>query len=328
MRICVYGAGATGGYLGAKLALAGQDVTLISRGAHLAAMRSDGVRLLVDGEERLARPRCIGNPAAAGPQDYVIVTLKAHAISGAAEKIQSLLGEDTAVVTAANGVPWWYFYGLPGDHENRRIESVDPGGRIWRTIGPERAIGCIVYPATEIVEPGVIRHIEGSRLVLGEPRGSVTDRTEALAGVLRAAGFRCRVKPDPRDEMWLKLLGNLSFNPISALTHATLDRIAGDPGTARICRLMMREARTIAERLGARIRMNIDRRIEAAGAVGGHRTSTLQDLEAGRPMEIDALVSAVQELGRLVDVPTPTIDVVLALVRQRGQVARTCPQRS
>ena len=323
MRICVYGAGATGGYLGVQLALAGQDVTLIARGAHLAAMQAHGIRLLIDGGERVARPRCVGDPAEAGPQDYVIVTLKAHSIPGVAARMHPLLQDDTAVVTAANGIPWWYFYRLEGVHENRRIESVDPGGRIWEAIGPERVIGCIVYPATEIVEPGVIRHIESNRLTLGEPGGQVTDRTTRLAEALRDAGFRCRVKPDPRDEIWLKVLGNLSFNPISALTHATLDRIAFDPGTARVCKLMMREASAIAERLGAAIKVDIDRRLAAGGAVGKHRTSMLQDLDAGRPMEIDALVTAVQELGRLVDVPTPTIDVVLSLIQQRGESAGT-----
>ncbi len=323
MRICIYGAGATGGYLGVQLAQAGQDVTLIARGAHLEAMQARGVRLLIDGEERIARPRCIEDPAEAGPQDYVIVTLKAHSISSVAARMQPLFGKDTAVVTATNGVPWWYFYGLAGEYEDRRIESVDPGGRIWDAIGPQRAIGCIVYPATEIVEPGVIRHLENNRLSLGEPHGGVTPRTSALADVLRGAGFRCRVKADPRDEIWLKLLGNLCFNPISALTLATLDRIADDPGAARVCKLMMLEARTIAERLGATIRMDIDRRIAVSGAVGKHRTSMLQDLEAGRPMEIDALVTAVQELGRLVDVPTPAIDVVLSLIRLRGETAGT-----
>ncbi|MDD9998736.1 MAG: 2-dehydropantoate 2-reductase [Rhodospirillaceae bacterium] len=323
MRICIYGAGATGGYLGVQLALAGQDVTLIARGAHLAAMQARGLKLLIGGEERIAWPHCVEIPADAGPQDYVIVTLKAHSIPGVAGLIEPLLHEDTAVVTATNGIPWWYFYAVDGPYRNRRIESVDPGGGIWSAIGPERAIGCIVYPATEIAEPGVIRHIEHNLFTLGEPGGRVRERTTRLAEALRDAGFRCRVKPDPRDELWLKLLGNLSFNPISALTHATLDRIAGDPGTARVCKLMMQEAKDIAERLGITFRIDIDRRLAAGGAVGKHRTSMLQDLDAGRPMEIDALVTAVQELGRLVEVPTPTIDVVLALTQQRGESAGT-----
>lgn len=325
MRICIYGAGAVGGYLGVQLALAGQDVTLIARGAHLAAMQARGVKLLIDGEERLARPRCVAHPAEAGAQDYVIVTLKAHAIPGVAGLMEPLLREDTTVVTAANGIPWWYFYRLQGTYENRRVESVDPGGRIWDAVGPERALGCVVYPATQIVEPGVIRHIESNRLILGEPGGGVTDRVTQLAEVLREAGFRCRVKPDPRDEIWWKLLGNLSFNPVSALTHATLDRIAAEPGTVHLCRLMMREASEIARQLGVTLKLDIDRRLAVAASVGPHKTSMLQDLEAGRPMEIDALVTAVQELGRLVDVPTPTIDMVLALVQQRGRSAGTYP---
>ena len=323
MRICIYGAGATGGYLGARLALAGQEVTLIARGAHLAAMQAHGVKLLAAGEERIARPRCLASPAEAGPQDYVIITLKAHSIPGAVGQMEPLLGKDTAVVTAVNGIPWWYFHRLSGPWENHRIDSVDPGGRIWDSIGAERAIGCIVYPATEVTEPGVIRHIEGTRLTLGEPSGRVTERARKLATVLRDAGFRCRVKPDPRDEIWLKVLGNLCFNPISALTHATLDRIAADPGTAQVCRLMMHEARAIAERLGIAFQIDIDRRLAAGGAVGAHKTSMLQDLEAGRPMEIDALVAAVQELGNLVGVPSPTIDVVLALIQARGRSAGT-----
>ena len=323
MRICIYGAGAIGGYLGVQLARAGQQVTLIGRGAHLAAMRTHGVRLLIDGEERIARPRCVEHPAEAGPQDYVIVTLKAHSFPSIAGLIEPLLHANTAVVTAVNGIPWWYFYRLQGAYENLRIESVDPGGRIWEAVGPARAVGCIVYPATEVAEPGVIRHIEGNRLTLGEPGGGVTDRVTRLAEALRDAGFRCRVKPDPRDEIWWKLLGNLSFNPISALTLATMDRIAGEPGTARLCRLMMEEGRAIAERLGVTFKTDIDHRLAVAAAVGRHKTSMLQDLEAGRPMEIDALITAVRELGRLVDVPTPTIDVVLTLIQQRGRSADT-----
>lgn len=325
MRICIVGAGAIGGYLGVQLALAGRDVTLIARGAHLAAMQARGLKLLIDGEERIARPRCIEDPAQAGPQDYVFITLKAHSVPAVAGSLRPMLHDGTAVVTAVNGIPWWYFYRQPGAHENRRIESVDPGGRIWSAIGPERAIGCIVYPATEIVEPGVIRHIESNRFTLGEAAGQLSDRVTRLGAVLRDAGFRCRVKPDPREEIWLKLLGNLCFNPISALTRATMDRIAGDSGSAAVCRLMMQEAQAIAGKLGVTFKIDIDRRLAAGGAVGAHKTSMLQDLEAGRPMEIDALVTAVQELGRLVSVPTPTIDVVLALVQQRGRSAGTYP---
>lgn len=320
MRICIYGAGAIGGYLGVQLALADEDVTLIARGPHLAAMRQNGLRLLIDGEERVAHPRCTDDPSEVGRQDYVIVTLKAHSVPGVVDLMQPLLGPDTAVVTASNGVPWWYFHGLDGPWRDHRLESVDPGGVQWDKIGPERAIGCVVYPATEVAEPGVIRHLDGNRFTLGEPTGEKTERVQALSHALISAGFRAPVR-DIRDELWVKLWGNLTFNPISALTLETLDVVATDPGTRDVARAMMLEAQTIGEKLGVRFKVDAERRIDGAAAVGAHRTSMLQDLDKGRPMEIDALVSAVQEMGRLVDIPTPTIDVVLALVRQRARVA-------
>ena len=320
MRICVYGAGAIGGYLGAQLALAGEDVTLIARGRHLEAMRRNGVRLLIDGEERVAHPRCTSDPAMAGEQDYVFVTLKAHSAPSVVDLMQPLLGPGTAVITAQNGVPWWYFHRLEGPWRDHRLESVDPGGVQWDGIGPERAIGCVVYPATEVVEPGVIRHLEGDRFTLGEPSGERTERVKALAEALIRAGLRAPVRRI-RDEIWVKLWGNLSFNPVSALTLETLDVVATDPGTRVVCRSMMLEAQAIGEKLGVRFGVDVDRRLDGGAAVGAHRTSMLQDLERGRPMEIDALVTAVQEMGRLVEVPTPTVDVVLALVRQRARVA-------
>ena len=320
MRICIYGAGAIGGYLGVQLALAGEDVTLIARGPHLAAMRQNGLKLLIDGEERVAHPGCTDDPAEAGPQDYIIVTLKAHSVPGVVDVMQPLLGPDTAVVTATNGIPWWYFYGLEGQWRDHRLESVDPGGAQWDKIGPERAIGCVVYPATEVAEPGVIRHLDGNRFTLGEPTGDKTERVQALSQALISAGFRAPVR-DIRDELWVKLWGNLTFNPISALTLETLDVVATDPGTRGVARAMMLEAQAIGEKVGIRFKVDVDRRIDGAAAVGAHRTSMLQDLDKGRPMEIDALVSAVQEMGRLVGLPTPTVDVVLALVRQRARAA-------
>lgn len=320
MRICIYGAGAIGGYLGAQLASSGEDVTLIGRGPHLTAMRANGVKLLIDGEERVAHPHCTDDPAEVGVQDYVIVTLKAHSVPGVVETMQPLLGPDTAVVTATNGVPWWYFYGLDGPWRDMQLESVDPGGVQWSRLGPERAIGCVVYPATEVSEPGVIRHLDGDRFTLGEPSGQKTDRVRALSDVMISAGLRAPVR-NIRDELWVKLWGNLSFNPISALTLETLDVVATDPGTRDVARAMMLEAQAVGERLGVQFKVDADRRIAGAAAVGAHRTSMLQDLESGRPMEIDALVGAVQEMGRLVDLPTPTIDVVLALVRQRARTA-------
>lgn len=323
MRICIYGAGAIGGWLGAQLSLAGEDVTLIARGPHLAAMQRSGVKLLIGGEEKVARPRCVEDPGDAGPQDYVIVALKAHSLPGIADSLPALLGDDTTVVTGVNGIPWWYFYRLDGPYENHRLESVDPGGRIWDAVGPERALGCVVYPAAEIAEPGIIRHIEGDRFILGEPDGSDSARAKALCDALNNAGFTSRVRNNIRDDIWVKLWGNLCFNPISALTLATLDKVAGDPATAAVCKSMMLEAQAIGEKLGARFRVSVDKRIAGGAAVGAHKTSMLQDLELGRPMEIDALVTVVQELGRLVDVPTPSIDIVLALIQQRARVAGT-----
>jgi 2-dehydropantoate 2-reductase len=320
MKICIYGAGAIGGYLGVQLARSGEDVTLIARGPHLEAMQQNGVRLLIDGEERVEHPRCTSDPAEAGEQDYVIVTLKAHSAPKIVDAMQPLLGPETAVVSAVNGVPWWYFHKLEGPWEGTRVESVDPGGVQWDGIGPERAIGCVVYPATEVVEPGVIRHLDGNRFSLGEPSGEKTERVLALAQALIRAELRAPVRRI-RDELWVKLWGNLSFNPISALTGETLDVVATDPGTRAVSKAMMLEAQAIGERLGVRFPVDVEKRINGAAAVGAHRTSMLQDLERGRPMEIDALVTAVQELGRLVDAPTPTIDVVLALVQQRGRVA-------
>ncbi len=320
MRICIYGAGAVGGYLGVRLALAGEEVSLVARGAHLEAIRRGGLRLLIADEELVAHPPATDDPSELGPQDYVIVAVKAHAAPGIVALMQPLLGAETAVVTAMNGVPWWYFHGIEGPWRDRRLRSVDPADAQWDGIGPDRAIGCVVYPAAEIAEPGVIRHMSGNRFTLGEPSGEKTARVRALAKALIGAGFRAPVRRI-RDEIWVKLWGNLCFNPISALTGETLDVVATDPGTSAIARAMMEEARRIGEALGVRFPVDADRRIAGAAAVGPHRTSMLQDLSRGRSLEIDALVTAVQEMGRLVGVETPTIDVVLALIRQRARRA-------
>jgi 2-dehydropantoate 2-reductase len=321
MKVCIYGAGAIGGYLGVQLSQAGADVSLVARGAHLAAMRANGLKLLIDEEERVAHLRCTDDPAELGPQDYIFVSLKAHSVPGVVDRMEPLLGNDTSVVTAVNGVPYWYFYKHGGDLEGSTLETIDPGGRQWRALRPERGIGCIVYPATEVVEPGVIQHVYGDKFPIGEPSGERTERVERLSGLMEAAGLRAPVLDRIRDEMWLKLWGNLCFNPISALTHATLDVIASDEGTRAVAKAMMLEAQVIAERLGVRFRVDVERRINGAGAVGAHKTSMLQDLERGRAMEIDPLVTVVQELGRKVDIPTPTIDTVLALVQQRARIA-------
>lgn len=321
MRIAIYGAGAVGGYLGVQLALAGQDVTLIARGAHLAAMRANGVRLLIGDEQRVARPRCVQVPSEAGPQDYVFLTTKAHQLPGIVDALPALLGAETAVVTAQNGIPWWYCYRLEGPWEDRRLTSVDPGGRLWEAIRPERVIGCVVYPAVEIVEPGVIRHVEGDRCSLGEPDGSRSARASRLSRALIAAGLRAPVRSRIRNELWIKLWGNVAFNPISALTGATLDVICRDPGTRALARAVMIEAQAVASALGEQFRIDVDQRIDGAARVGAHRTSMLQDLERGRRMEIDAIVGAVGELGRLTGVATPSIDALYALVRQLDERA-------
>jgi 2-dehydropantoate 2-reductase len=326
MRICIFGAGAIGGFMGAELALAGFDVTLVARGPHLTAMQTNGLKLIrADNngnlQEKVAKVRAVGTAAEAGPQDYVVITLKAHSVPGVVEQLKPLFGPETAVVWGVNGVPWWYFYGLDSPLRDRRLESVDPGQVQWMGIGPERAIGCVVYPACEVIEPGVVKHVEGDRFTLGEPTGEKTARVSALSEALIKAGLKAPVRPRIRDEIWIKLWGNCCFNPISALTHATLDVIATDPGTRAIARAMMLEAQAIGEKLGVKFGIDVDKRIAGAAAVGAHKTSMLQDLERGRPMEIDALVTAVQEMGRLVDVPTPTVDQVLALVQQRARAA-------
>jgi 2-dehydropantoate 2-reductase len=323
MKICIYGAGAIGGYLGAELALSGLDVSLIARGPHLQVMKKHGLTLRKDGEEKVAKVAATDNPADLGPQDYVIVTLKAHSVPPIVDQMLPLLGPDTAVVTAQNGVLWWYFYKLNGPWEDHRLASADPDGRIWQTIGPGRAIGCVVYPSCEIVEPGVVRHLSGSRFMLGEPDGSKSERVVALSRALNEAGFKAPVRRKIRDDIWLKLWGNVSFNPVSALTLATLAEMAGDQGTRAVIRSLMLEAQAVGEKLGVKFSVDVETRIDWADKVGAHKTSMLQDLELGRPMEIDALVATVAEMGRLVEVPTPTIDVVLNLLRLRTQVAQS-----
>jgi 2-dehydropantoate 2-reductase len=321
MKVCIYGAGAIGGYLGVQLARAGADVSLIARGAHLAAMQANGLKLLVGDEERVVRARCTDDPAELGPQDFVIVTLKAHSITGVIERMKPLLGPHTRIVTAVNGIPYWYFYKHGNAFEGATLESIDPGARQWRELGPERAIGCIVYPATEIEAPGVIRHVYGDRFPLGEPSGEKSTDVERLSALFTAAGLQAPVLDRIRDEIWLKLWGNVCLNPISALTHATLDVICSDTATRSLSRAIMLEAQTIAETFGVKFRVDVERRIEGARKVGAHKTSMLQDLERGRPMEIDPLVTVVQEMGRMTGIPTPALDAVLALVVQRATIA-------
>ncbi|MBT8441792.1 MAG: 2-dehydropantoate 2-reductase [Gammaproteobacteria bacterium] len=317
MKICIYGAGAIGAYLGAELAATDNEVSLVARGPHLEAMRANGLTLQIGGEERNVAVNCTDDPATLGPQDYVIITLKAHSVTAILEQIQPLLGDDTAVVTAQNGILWWYFYALQGPWENHRLETADPGGKIWMAIGPERAIGCVVYPSCEIVAPGIVKHLDGNRFMLGEPDGTKSERVVALGRILTEAGLKAPVRKKIRDDIWLKLLGNATFNPISVLTGATLAQMGTDPGVREVVRSMMTEAQDVANELGVRFALSIDKRIDGGAQVGPHKTSMLQDLEAGRPLELDALVASVTETGRLVGVSTPTIDMILALVRLR-----------
>ncbi len=317
MKICVYGAGAIGGYMGAELIDAGYDVSLVARGPHLEAMRKQGLRLEIDGNTKTLPVRCTDNPEELGPQDYVIITLKAHSVTPIVEQMQPLLGEHTAVVTAQNGILWWYFHALKGPLEGQRLEIADPGGRIWDGIGPQRAIGCVVYPSCEIVAPGVVKHVAGNRFMLGEPTGEKSARVTALATAFTKAGMKAPVRRKIRDDIWFKLLGNASFNPVSVLTGATLETIGTDPALRKLIRQMMTEATAVAEKLGVRFAMDIEKRIDGGAAVGAHKTSMLQDWEAGRPLELDALVAVVTDLGRLVGVPTPTIDLILALLRAK-----------
>ncbi len=321
MKVAIFGAGAIGGFLGVKLAQAGVDVTFIARGPHLAAMQSNGVTLRSGADSVTVRPRCFADAGAAGVHDYVVVTLKAHALLAAAPSIATMMGPDSALVTGINGIPYWYFYGQDGPNRDRAVESVDPGGRLWNLLPPRQAIGCVVYPAAEVVEPGVIEHTYGDRFTLGEPDGSRSPRIEAFSKALIAAGLKAPVRPRIRDELWVKLWGNLAFNPISVLTMATLDRITGDVDLRALCRSMMQEAKTTAEALGIRFAIDVDKRIAGGAEVGVHKTSMLQDLERSRPMEIDALLGAVVELGAIVGERMPLCRSVLALVRERARHA-------
>lgn len=321
MKIAIVGAGAIGGYLGAKLSLAGEDVTFIARNKNLAAINANGFKLITDDGSELhaAKVRAVQAMADAGPQDAVLLTVKAHQVKDLLPELRALFGPETMVVTMINGLPWWYFHKLAGPYEGRQLESVDPGGVIAQHIEPERVIGSVVYPAAELVAPGVVKVIEGNRFTLGEPDGSRSPRIEALSQALMKAGFKAPVSKDIRGEIWVKLWGNLSFNPISALTHATLQDICRDAGTRELAANMMREAQTLGEKLGVEFKISLDKRIAGAEAVGAHKTSMLQDVEAGRALELEALVGSVRELGRITGTATPTIDAVYALARLLGK---------
>jgi 2-dehydropantoate 2-reductase len=322
MRICVYGAGAIGGLVAVKLARLGEDVSVVARGAHLAAIRERGLTLRMEGTEQTARVHGTERPEELGPQDLVILAMKAHQLAPVAASVRSLVGADTVLLTAQNGLPWWYFLKHGGPYEGTRVESVDPGGVIASQLDVDRVIGSIIYPASEIVAPGVIQHVEGNRISVGELDGRETDRVRGLAELLRRAGFKARIASDLRSEIWVTLWGNCTFNPISALTHATLAEICQFPLTRALAAEAMREAQAVGEKLDVRFGVSLERRIAGAESVGAHKTSMLQDLESGRPMEIDALVGAVVELGRLTGTPTPHLSAVHACVSLLAEVVR------
>ena len=325
MKIAIVGAGAIGGYLGARLSAAGEDVTFIARNRNLEAINARGFRLILEDGSELHAPaaRAVRDPADAGPQDAVLLTVKAHQVVDLLPRMRDLFGPDTTVVTMINGVPWWYFHRLEGAWQGRGLDSVDPGGVIAAHIEPERVIGSVVYPAAELLEPGVVKVIEGNRFTLGEPDGTRSERVERLSRALMNAGFKAPVSKDIRSEIWVKLWGNLTFNPISALTHATLEQICTFAPTRELAVRLMTEAREVAQALGVQFRISLEQRIAGAQAVGAHKTSMLQDVEAGRALELEALVGAVIELGRITGTPTPTIEAVYALTRLLRQTLQS-----
>ena len=321
-RVCIFGAGAIGGMMAGALADAGADVSIVARGPHLAAIKQNGMILRMNGEEKNYKLKESDDPADLGEQDYVIVTLKAHSVPAIVDTFKPLLGKDTAIVPAVNGLPWWYFYGADTGTplDNSPIETVDPNGAQWHAFGPERAIGCVVYPACTVPEPGVIEHKYGNRFSLGEPDGSTTERLETLSKMLIAGGLKAPRKSRLRDEIWIKLWGNCSFNPVSAITGASLDLIGTNEACRDVIRRMMLECKAVGEAVGARFSVDVERRIDGGAEIIGHKPSTRQDGEQGRPMELDALTSTVLELARRLDIETPTMDAVAALVRMQGSV--------
>ena len=315
MKVCVVGAGAIGGYMAVRLAHAGHTVSAIARGPHLAAIRANGLKLIEADRELVASDLTatdrVGDP---GPQDVVLLALKAHQIVPVIDELPALLSPETVIVTLQNGIPWWYFQQIDGDYAGRVVETVDPGGVLLRAIDPRRVIGCIAYPAATIAEPGVIEHIEGNRFPVGELDGRDSDRVRMISGLFEEAGFKSRVLDDIRSEIWLKLWGNLTFNPISALTHATLVDICRFPLTRGLAATMMTEAQQVAERLGAHFRVSMERRIAGAESVGKHKTSMLQDVEVGKPLEVDGMLGVVVELAEMTGVEVPTLRALYACV--------------
>jgi len=323
VRIAIVGAGAIGGYIGACLTRAGADVVLFARGPHLRAMHERGLRIVSPDGDFEVKPQVAGDLNAIGRADVVILGVKAHGVAALAPQLRPLLDAGTTVVSTQNGIPWWYFQNYPGDLNGLHLEHVDPGGAIAKAIEPERVVGSLAYFSTDIAEPGVIHHTEGDRLTLGEPDGTRTERVRALADALVAAGLRARVTTRVRHEIWVKLLGNVAFNPISALTGGTLEELVRHPDLAAVIREIMTETEAVAARLGVEIPISIDQRMAGAEKVGAHKTSMLQDYEAGRPMELDAIVGAVVELGDRLGVPMPATRTVYACAKMLDEKRRS-----
>jgi len=321
MRIAVVGAGAIGAYCGAALHRGGAEVHLVARGEHLRAMREHGVRVISPRGDFTARPHATDTPAEIGPVDYIFLGLKAHSYPSCGPLLEPLLAEHTALVPAQNGIPWWYFHELPGPYRGRRIEAVDPGGATSAVLPPERAIGCVVYPATVIEAPGVIRHLEGTRFSIGEPSGEISGRCQALSKAMVAGGLKCPVEADLRDDIWIKLMGNVAFNPLSALTRATMVEICQHPRTRQLVVQLMEETLDIAAKVGSTPDISIEKRLRGAENVGHHKTSMLQDLEAGKQLELDAIVTAVVEMADIAGADAPTLRTIHAAT---DLLARTC----
>ena len=317
MKICIVGAGATGGYLGVKLINAGFDVSLVARGAHLTAMKKNGLTLIENDKEITCSPKCSDSMKELGKMDFIFITLKAYSINGLVEEISTMFDENTSVISAYNGIPWWYFFGAEGQFKNYRIKCIDPENIQWNVITPERIIGCVVYPATEIIEPGVIKHIEGNRFSLGEPNGAQTERISRISKAMVRADLRAPVRKNIRQEIWMKLIGNLAFNPLSVITGETLDVLLLNEENKKTAYEAMKEASSIMDKLNVPMSISIDQRIEGAAKVGSHKTSMLQDYERGKELELDALVVAVKEIADLLGIKTPTIDRILHTVTEK-----------
>ena len=322
MRIVIAGAGAIGGYIGARLAKSGADVVLFARGPHLRAMQEHGLRVISPDGDFEVKPQVTGDLATIGKADVVFLGVKAHGLTTLAPQLRSLFGPDTAVVSTQNGIPWWYFQGYGGELEGLRLERVDPGGVIAASIEPRRVVGSLAYFATDIVEPGVIRHTEGNKISFGEPDGTKSERARKIAKPLIAAGFRCPINQRFRHEIWVKLLGNVAFNPISALTGGTLEELARHPDVSKVVRELMAETEAVAGKLNIELPISIDQRMAGAEKVGAHKTSMLQDLEAGRPLEIEAIVGAVVELGERLGVAMPATSTVYACAKMLDEKRR------